>query len=147
MMLRSSIRLAWAEHGTWAILWTSFALGVLVAWPPTWRTACAFAGLSLLAAAKVLLAPARQGRLPHAVMVTLGTLAGLGILPLLLTAPLPLFALGMLAAPFAGLYAWEAADPKWTRALGVAEPVDVYKGETDEEESAGDVWDALRVDR
>ena len=54
-----------------------------------------------------------------AVVVVLSALAGLGLLPLLLAAPLPLLALGALAAPFAALYAWEAADPKWIRTLGV----------------------------
>jgi hypothetical protein len=125
MPLKNVVRLAWGEHGTWAILWTSFGLGLLVAWPPTWITASTFAGLSFLAAAKVLLTPALQGRLPLAVVLVLGILAGAGFLPLLLSAPVPLMILGALAAPFAGLYAWEAADPKWTRtipveALGIA---------------------------
>jgi hypothetical protein len=94
-------------------------LGLLAARPPTWTTACAFAGLSFLAAAKVLVTPARQGRLPLITVVILGALAGLGLLPLLLAAPLPLLALGAVAVPFAGFYAWEAADPKWTRTLVV----------------------------
>lgn len=116
---KSTARLAWAEHGTWAILWTSFALGMLAAIPPTWLTASTFAGLSALAAAKVLLTPARQGRLSLITVLCLGVLAGLGILPLFLAAPMALLILGALAAPFAALYAWEAADPKWTRTLGV----------------------------
>jgi hypothetical protein len=119
MSFRSTARLAWAEHGTWAILWTSFALGLLAAWPPTWITACTFAGLSFLAAAKVLLTPARQGRVSVLAVLAPGALAGLGLLPLLLAAPLPLLVLGTLAAPLAALAAWEAKDPKWMRTLGV----------------------------
>jgi hypothetical protein len=119
MSFRSTARLAWSEHGTWAILWTSFGLGFLASWPPSWITASTFAGLSFLAAAKVLLTPARQGRLPLAIVITLGAVAGLGLLPLLLEAPIPLFALGAVAAPFAALAAWEAKDPKWMRTLGV----------------------------
>lgn len=119
MTLRSTLRLAWSEHGTWAILWTSFGLGLLVAWPPGWVTASTFAGLSALAAAKVLLTPARQGKVPLGATLFPGVAAGLGLLPLLLAAPLPLLVLGLVAAPFVSLYAWEAKDPKWTRTLGV----------------------------
>jgi hypothetical protein len=119
MTLRSTFRLAWSEHGTWAILWTSFGLGLLAAWPPGRVTTSTFFGLSALAVAKVLLTPARQGKVSVSAVLLPGMAAGFGLLPLLLEAPLPLLALGAVAAPFASLYAWEAKDPKWTRTLGV----------------------------
>lgn len=119
MAIRNIARLAWSEHGTWAILWTSFGLGLLAAWPPNWVTASTFGGLSALAIAKVLLTPARKGKVPMGAVLLPGMVAGLGLLPLLLKTPYPLLALGAVAAPFASLYAWEAKDPKWTRTLGV----------------------------
>ncbi len=119
MRLKTALSLAWSEHGSWAILLTSFGMGTLAAWPPRPATASVFVGLCALTAAKVLYVPARQRRVSAWLVYGLALLGASAFIPLFLSAPLAISAAGLAAAPFAALFAWEADTPKWGRAIPV----------------------------
>lgn len=116
---RKHLKWIWLEHGTWATLWTAFAFGVVVGWPPRWVTAAALAGLSAIAAAKVLAVRVHRGQVSG--WVPLGCLlaGGFALLPLLLSAPVFVLVVGVSGAVFLAVYFRGSRSPQWTRTLRV----------------------------
>jgi len=109
----------WSEHGTWAVLWTAFGCGLLLAWPPTWITLCTLVGLSAVAAAKVLALRMHKGHVSLRLVGAYLIAGGAALLPLLLAAPLPLVLAGAVGAPFMAVYLRRSKSPRWTRRLTV----------------------------
>lgn len=118
-MYRKALKWAWLEHGTWGVLWTAFACGALIAWPPTPTTAATFLGLSALAAAKVLVPRVHRGQLTPQVLGACILVGGAGLSPLLWAAPLAVVAVGAVGGPFLAVYLRGAQSFQWTRSLAV----------------------------
>jgi hypothetical protein len=116
---RRHLKWIWLEHGTWATLWTTFGFGVLVAWPPAWATAATLAGLSCLAAAKVLAVRIHRGQVSRWVPVGWLLAGAAALLPVLISAPLFVAAVGAAGAAFLAVYFRGSSDPRWTRTLPV----------------------------
>lgn len=114
---RKALRWAWLEHGTWAVLWTAFVCGALVAWPPTPTTAATLVGLSALAAAKVLAPRVHRGQLAPFVLWACVLAGGVALSPLLWAAPLAVIGVGAVGGPFLAIYFRGARSFRWTRSL------------------------------
>jgi len=119
MTLGQTFRAAWIEHGTWAILLTAFALGVLAALPPTWVTLSTLLGLCGFAVTKAAAARVWRTREGWPALFAWGLLSACALLPLLLASTPFVLGVGALGLPFLLLFAWEAREPKWSRALPV----------------------------
>lgn len=119
MTLTATLKTAWSEHGTWAILLTAFALGALCAPPPTWTTLATLLGLCGFAVSKSLAARVWRLREGWVALGLWSCAAALALLPLFLASPLFVLGVGALGCPFLALFAWEAKEPKWTRTLPV----------------------------
>ncbi len=115
--LGERLRAAWGEHGTWAILLTSACLGMVAAWPPGWISLATLAGLSGLAAAKVLAVRTWRREEGWGFLLAVSVGSGLALLPLLVRAPAATAAVGASGLPFLALYLREAREPRWTRTL------------------------------
>ena len=83
MQLKAPLRLAWSEHGSWAILFTSFGMGTIVAWPPRLAAVSTLFGLCAVTAAKVLYVPARQRRVSVWLAAGLAAAGAAAFVPLL----------------------------------------------------------------
>jgi hypothetical protein len=116
---REHLKWVWLEHGTWAILWTSFGFGVLVAWPPTWITAATLVGVSAVAAAKVLVVRIHRGQVSGSIFMGCLLLAAAASLPLLLSAPWFVMTVGAAGAAFLTVYFRASRSVRWTRTLFV----------------------------
>ncbi|MCG6986795.1 MAG: hypothetical protein LJF06_01210 [Gemmatimonadetes bacterium] len=116
-MYRKALKWTWLEHGTWAVLWTAFACGALVAWPPTPTTAATLVGLSAFAAAKVLVVRVHRGQLAPRVLAALVLAGGAALSPLLRAAPLAVIGVGAAGGPFLWIYFRGARSFRWTRSL------------------------------
>lgn len=119
MSLATTLRAAWNEHGTWAILLTAFALGALASLPPTGVTLSTLLGLAGFTVAKTVAARVWRTRRGWLGLLLWGELSAAALVPLLLAAPGVVLAVGALGVPFLALFAWEAKEPRWTRTLPV----------------------------
>lgn len=119
MHLATTLRAAWSEHGTWAILLTAFALGALAALPPSWVTLSTLLGLAGFAVTKSAAARVWRTREGWLSLLPWGAVSAAAMVPLLLLAPAFVLTVGLLGVPFLALFAWEAKEPRWTRTLPV----------------------------
>lgn len=119
MTLRTTLKIAWNEHGAWAILLTAFGLGVLVALPPTWISLSTLLGLSGFAVTKTLAVRVWRSDEGWLHLLLWTAFSGCALLPLLLAAPYFVFGVGAIGLPFLALFAWEALAPRGTRTLPV----------------------------
>jgi len=119
MNLSPKLKTAWGEHGTWVILLTSFGMGLVLSRPPSWVTAPTLLGLCAFAVAKVMAVRVRRREAGAALLLALAGLACLGLVPVLVRAPVFVVGLGGVGLPFFALYLYEAREPRWTRRLPV----------------------------
>jgi hypothetical protein len=116
---RKHLKWIWLEHGTWATLWTALGFGGLVAWPPTWVTASTLAGLSAVAAAKVLAVRVHRGQVDGWVPIGCLLAGTAALLPVLHSAPSFVLVVGVAGALFLAVYFRASRSPQWTRTLPV----------------------------
>lgn len=107
----------WGEHGAWALIFTSLFAGLVLARPPSWQAWLLVPAAALLTGTKGLAQVTRRTGRGWKTMASFA-LAGLACaVPAALAAPRTVAIVAALAGPFALLYFWFAASPRWTRSL------------------------------